>query len=273
MKTIVIDSGSTKADVVDISDPSQNILSVAGMNPSTLDTYTMKQELATMLHNADEVIIYGAGIYDASKAEVFRTWFKLKPSTAVHTYSDLLGACRAASGDQAGIVSILGTGSNSCVYDGTQIKEGVPAYGYILGDEGGGTHLGRLVLQSYLYNKVPLEVRNYMESHYALDRESLMQEIYRGEAPNRYLAQYAAVLSHSDTTWKEKLLTSGFKEFIEKRILPYKDYQTLPLHFVGSIAFHYQKHMDLALAKYGLKASSYTKKPIYSLIEYHRHEK
>lgn len=271
MKTIIIDSGSTKADVVDISDPSQNILSVAGMNPSTLDTYTMTQELASTLQDADEVIIYGAGIYDTTEEEVFRTWFKLKPNTAVHTYSDLLGACRAASGDQAGIVSILGTGSNSCVYDGSTIQVGVPAYGYILGDEGGGTHLGKLVLKSYLYDKVPAEVRNYMESHFALDRESLLHEIYRGEAPNRYLAKYAAVLSHSDTPWKEELLATAFKEFIETRILPYEDYQTLPLHFIGSIAYHYQKYMDRALAQYGLAASSYIKKPIYSLIKYHQH--
>lgn len=267
---IIIESGSTKADFAIVDSDKVEIHKVAGINPTTLTTYKLPTELIPAIQSAKRVFFYGAGVSSDKSTATIRKWLNVPEQTSLLCHNDLLAACRAASGSSAGIVSIIGTGSNSCVYDGSKIIKKVPALGYILGDEGAGTHIGKEIIKAYYNNTLPLEIRNRVEDRQDMDTGTILTKIYKGDAPNKFMASFASILIELEHPWKNQLLSKTFSDFIDIRILPYAEKENLPLHFVGSIAHGYQIHLKSALEKHGLSITSIIKSPIDSLIKYHQ---
>jgi N-acetylglucosamine kinase-like BadF-type ATPase len=182
---------------------------------------------------------------------------------------DMIAAARACCGDKAGIVCILGTGSNSCVYDGSKVIKAIPTIGYVFSDEGGGTQLGKEILKSYFYGIMPEKEREIFEQHFSVTKESLVEKVYRSSGGNKYVASFAQYLVLIDGKWKENLIKKCFREFVELRILRYPESKTYNISFVGSIAHYHRKYLNEVMDEYGLKAHEVIQQPIYKLIEYH----
>ena len=270
---IIVESGSTKADWVIVdSDGSHQMYKTDGINPSTHMQFPTLTDEAFIddVANANDIFFYGAGADDLSSPERIQKW--LKPygfNGRTDVKSDLYAAARACSGKAASIVCILGTGSNSCVYDGTDIIEAIPSLGYIFSDEGGGVHLGKEIIKDYFYGNMPDAEKKQFESMYHLSKSHVIDEVYKNNRGSRYIASFALFLTHVDGPWKDSLIKRVFREFVNVRILKYSDYQNLPIVFVGSIAFHYKNVLEEVLSEFGLYASAIIQQPINQLVNYH----
>lgn len=274
---IIVESGSTKADWVIVeADDKHQFYQSEGINPSTQSLLPSISD-TTLIDNisqATDIYFYGAGADDPSSPEQIKKWLKPYGFTGVaEVRSDMYAAARACCGLNSGIVCILGTGSNSCVYDGNDIVEAIPSLGYIFSDEGGGVHLGKQIIREYFYGMMPEKEKKHFESIYHLSKSQVIEAVYRNQKGSKYIASFAEFLAHVEGDWKDTLIKNVFREFISLRIINYRGYKDYPLMFVGSIAFHYKNHLEQTLAEYGLKATAVIQKPIFQLIDYHIRQK
>lgn len=274
---VVTDSGSTKADWIFAESNGQEILvQTKGLNPflhtSEQIINTLREELANSPVNEDieSIYFYGAGCSDEKRCALMQRSLSIVfPNAKIFVEHDLLAAARALCGDQSGIACILGTGSNSCLYDGRQITDNIPSLGYLIGDEGSGGHLGRSLLRSYYYREMPLELAEAFHHDIASDKTRVFDQIY-GNNPASYMASLSAFLTqHLDHPFSKTLIVDCFREFIKRHILKYNNYNGLPIHFVGSIAFHFQEILKLVLQEYQLIPGQILHKPIKNLLTYH----
>lgn len=194
------------------------------------------------------------------------------PHVTLHAASDLLGAARALCGHSEGIACILGTGSNSCLFDGEKIVKNTPALGYILGDEGSGTALGKAFLNAIFKGLLPAELRDDFLAETGLSLDEIIQKVYREPMPNRFLASTSLYMSrHLDNEALKTLVIDSFRRFFRHNIVPY-DRRDLAVNFVGSIAAHYESQLREAAEKEGFKVGKILSKPIDALCEYHKGE-
>ena len=277
MKTFtIIEAGGTKTDVVVCSGDDvvyQN--QFMGLNPQTFPQDYLVETISEIESEISRfeptnVYYYGAGCStDASKLKI-SALFTL-PIVVEH---DLLATARGLLQHQSGIAIILGTGSNSCVYDGENIVANTPSLGYILGDEGGGVHLGKLVLRDYLHKKMPSELLEYMDHHNGDTSRSILEELYQHKNPNAYLAKFAQVLSiKKELSYAKELVKQSFQSFIERYLLPYKNVKLVDSNDVwasGSIALVWEELLKDTLSQYGFTLMKVVKSPLEGLIEYHR---
>lgn len=192
------------------------------------------------------------------------------PGSVVEVNSDLLGAARALLGNTRGIACILGTGSNSCLYDGEKIISNIPPLGFILGDEGSGASLGKRLLADYLKGIMPGEVAKLFGKEFATDKEKVIKEVYRGEFPSKYIASFVVFLRENlQNEYCKKLLTDSFKDFIERNIMHYNGYREMKISFTGSIAWYFNEILLKVLKEYGLTAGEVIKEPAERLMDYH----
>lgn len=275
---LMADSGATKTTwcIVNGLHTIQTI-TTDGINPffQTRDNITqlITKQVAPHLPDTplDTVHFYGAGctphqapIVQAAIAQA------LNPKTT-HVQSDLLGAAYATCGNQAGIVAILGTGANSAQYDGKQIVQQTPALGYILGDEGSGAVLGRKMLNLLLKNQLNSTIKEDFEQNYQLSQAQIIEKTYRGEFPNRFLASFAPfVAKHIDHPVVQKMVKQSFSDFVQKNLLTYTQQGSLPTHFVGSIAYHFQDLLKEVLTQYQLPIGTIQPSPIEGIVRYHQ---
>jgi glucosamine kinase len=274
---IIVDSGSTKSDWQIIhSDGRKELISTKGFNPFFHDEDHVETELKkdfvqkVQVDEVTEIHFYGAGCSDKMRCDVIKRGleriFKHAEITVDH---DLLASARAACGDKAGIACIIGTGSNTCLYDGAQITDNVTNMGYLLGDEGSGSHLGKSLLRSYFYREMPDDIKAAFEAEYGTDKRGFLNHIY-GESPNVYLSSFATFFSKNrENLYIQKLVGDAFEELVERHILKYDGCHHLPVCFVGSIAFHFQDILKMTLEEHGLDLGNVIRKPIDSLTEYH----
>ena len=282
---LVADSGSTKTDWALAG--TGVCIQTQGLNPVLMDedaiTDVLRQELFPHLvqHIAAvpslEIFFYGAGVRDDQKAKVQRVFVnafaehaKLKDiSLNVYAESDLFGAARALCGHHEGIACILGTGANSCLFDGERIVQNTPALGFILGDEGGGAALGKRFLNAIFKGLLPAEVRDdYLQTtHQTLD--DIIRHVYREPMANRYLASTSLYIgAHLDIEPLRMLVVNNFREFFLHHIVPYQR-RDLAVNFVGSIACHYEPLLREAAEAEGFHVGTIVKSPIDSLCDYH----
>jgi glucosamine kinase len=274
---LVADSGSTKTEwkVIKEAIPQESIFS-SGINPFFLtgeEIYNLlEKELGSQSGQSfKKVYFYGTGCNSVAKENVVRDAIKrFIRCDDIFVGSDLMAAAHSLCRDKPGIACIMGTGSNSCYYDGTRIVSNVSPLGYILGDEGGGAVLGRKLISGVLKKQVPQHVIDIFFETYKITPAEILENVYMKPFPNRFLGQFAKFLSvNINIPELQDIITSSFEEFIKRNILQYPQSADLPVHFTGSIAFHFRLFLEELLIKYRLKPGVVTLTPMENLIKYH----
>lgn len=280
--TIIADCGSTKIEwcVLDgTSSPSRIV--TPGLNALMLTEEEMAQFFTTEVSpyfngmTIDNIYFYGAGcINETVNGRVAHALAScIDGPTAIEVQSDLLAAARALCGSEAGIACIMGTGSNSCLYDGEEIVEHVSPLGYILGDEGSGASLGRLLLGDVLKGQLPIELCESFLSQFQLDLPEILNRVYLDPMPNRFLASVSRFLiDNMEEPAIHRLVLNEFKAFFVRNIYHYTGYKQLPVNFVGSIAYHYKDVLGEAAAAVDCHIGTILKSPMDGLITYHSHQ-
>ena len=272
---LIADSGSTKTTWSLCRDGKQiKTCTTSGINPFYLE----KQEILRILQGEplfseseiDVVHFYGAGCIPprvSVVSEALKEYFGMEN---IHVNTDLLGAARSLCGNQPGIACILGTGSNSCFYDGEKIVSNVSPLGFILGDEGSGAALGKKLLADILKNQIPEKIKTDFFIQYPQNPAEILENVYRKPFPNRYLAQFTVFLAkYIENPAISKIIDSSFDEFIERNIMQYPEHKTNKIHFTGSIACYFRNNLERALEKRGLNLGPITQSPMSGLILKH----
>ncbi len=273
---LVVDSGSTKTDWAIINGVDHSIYTSIGINPSSdlafIPLSEHNSELADLAPDITHIYYYGAGVIDKSTEKLIYDWLLLyfENTIEIKISSDLLGACKSLAGDKQGIVSILGTGCNSCVFDGHKITDNIPTFGYIISNEGAGTEIGKAILQSYFYRKMPGDVVQEFESKYSIDKSSVVHSLYQESNTTSFLAKFASFVNETkNKEWRRSLLSPLFQSFIDIRIKSYSNYYSYELYFVGSIAYFCQDILKEIIENNNLHLAEIIQKPIDGLIKYH----
>ncbi|TKG97352.1 ATPase [Puteibacter caeruleilacunae] len=276
---IIADSGSTKTDWRIISENNTIQLLTDGINPFFQDSNEilsiLKPKLPKLDYSQAEVYFYGAGCSFPEKKAIVRTALQeaLKPSS-INIESDLLAAARALCQNQKGIACILGTGSNSCLYNGNEITHNVSPLGYILGDEGSGAVMGKRLIADLLKNQLSDKLKALFFKEYETSHKDILDSVYKQPFPNRYLAQFTKFLKkHISNEEIEALVKTELKAFISRNISQYKDYNNTPIHFIGSIAYHFKNQLEEIAVSENINIQTIEQTPMEGLIKYHTSSK
>lgn len=275
---LIADSGSTKCDWIAIDDNKQQFqFKTKGLNPSVFDMETIQERI---IENADLVALqnqikivyfYGAGCGTITPREnLKKTLEALFTKATIHVKEDMYAAVYAVT-NQPAIVCILGTGSNSCYFDGAIIHSNIPSLGYTIMDEASGNHIGKQLLRDYFYKKMPEAVAAQFQETYDLNPDVIKQHLYKKDNPNTYLAEFAHFVFSQDlkNPYFYNLVTRAFAEFVENHVLCFDNASELSIHFIGSIAHYGKNILEEVLLHNGLKLGKTLKKPIDGLIAYH----
>jgi N-acetylglucosamine kinase-like BadF-type ATPase len=279
MAILIADSGSTKTDWICLTgdDESTQIeVQTVGLNPFHVSDNEIRGVLTHDVlpqlgdSNVEAVYFYGSGVRSEVEGRVEGLLRESFPDAkTVQAHSDLLGACRALCGDEAGIACILGTGANSCVYDGKKIVHNTPALGYILGDEGSGAVLGKHLLHDLYTGVLPHNLRLTFEREMGLELSEIINKVYREPQANRFLASLSEFIHrHLDEEGIRQMVYNTFSDFINYHVSRYGRHD-LPLSFVGSIAFYYQEQLQLIVQMLGYPMGTILKSPLQGLVAYH----
>jgi len=276
---LIADGGSTKADWVLLDKLGKEVLRTrtGGLNPAVSDAdllISRIQENSVLVDYKDSitnVYFYGAGCGTEKPTLLLKSIFEsFFVNAKVVVKEDTYAAVYAVT-SEPGIVCILGTGSNSCYFDGENVEARVPSLGYILMDEASGNYFGKKLLRDYYYHKMPKNIAKKFEEQYNLDADTIKRNIYKEENPNTYLAHFAEfILKNNRNCYFNKILHKGMKDFFKNRILPYPESEKLPVHFVGSIAYFSQDIIKDVARYHMIKLGNIVRRPIDGLIEYHR---
>jgi N-acetylglucosamine kinase-like BadF-type ATPase len=278
MTKLIADSGATKAEWCLVQKGKSKTIFTQGISPYFLDTEQIKEllekELKPKLRHVkvDEIHYYGTGCSNPRNVGIVKKALLLVfPSSKINVDHDLMAAARSLCGKEKGIACILGTGSNSCFYNGKKIVKNSPGLGYVLGDEGSGAYLGKKVLQYYLYRTFDDEMMARFDAEYTTNAMEILENVYKKPLPNRYLASFAMFLAKNRGHYMiENIISDGLNDFFFTHLKRYKESATWPIHFVGGVAFGFQDVLQDLCATYGMKPGKVLKNPMPGLIEYHR---
>ena len=276
---LVADSGASKSDWVLIDNAGEQMsFQLVGLNPFYVDTKKIEtilsKELTPFIESkkVEKIYFYGAGCSSVFKSmTVEDALFKIFRNAEVVIESDLLGAARALFGEEEGIACILGTGSNSCYYDGKKVVENVMSLGYFFGDEGSGAHMGKLFLKDYMLGNLPKDVNSAFKKEFNYTRDNILDAIYNLPFPNRYLASFCEFYSdHLSNKYVFELVTNSFREFFINQIEQYKKHKDVPISFVGSVAYYFEQMLRQIGTEFEVKIDKVLRSPINALAEYHK---
>ena len=275
---LIADSGSSKTDwrVIDHQGEIQQFRTI-GFNPfyQTADEMVKGMQTADLLllkGKIDQVFFYGAGCTsEKNRATVVQTINSFYEKAVVTVDHDLMAAARATCGHEPGIACILGTGSNSGDYDGKNVVANRPSPGYLLGDEGGGSYIGKGFLQDFIYDDMPLNIRELVIGEFGLTDLIIQENVYQKPFPNRYMAGFCNFITrHKGDPYCYLLYYNGFKDFFHRHVMRYEDYQTKPVSFVGSIAYHNSDILRKVAADLDIQVHIILETPIAGLTLYHK---
>ncbi len=275
---VIADSGSTKADwcFVENGTVRERVVS-NGINPyfETIDDIIAEVKSVFARFYFGEIIsniyFYGAGC-TPDKSDIVKYCISkvVGDNVLVEVNSDLLGAARALFGRERGIASILGTGSNSCYYNGEYIEKNISPLGFILGDEGSGAVIGKLFIGALLKNQFGENFKYQFLSECSLSAEEIIDRVYRKPFPNRFLASLSPIIAKYVSDERiYSLILNCFKEFFKRNVMQY-DYMNLNVSFIGSVAFHYKDILTEAAKEFGIRINKIDVSPINGLVEYHK---
>lgn len=275
---LIADSGSSKTDWI-LSSQKNGILEIhtQGINPvrDSKDAIVriLQEELMPQLpqnYEVGEVHFFGAGCIAPFKEKVFETLQITFPRADIEVESDLLGAAIALCGDQPGVACILGTGSNSCLYDGQRIVNNVSPLGYILGDEGSGAVMGKLLVGNLLKEVFPRRLKDAFLAHFQLTPTDIIDHVYRQPLPNRFLASLVPfIVEHRSEPVLRTMVIDSLRQFFVRNVRNYNSPQ-LPVHFVGGIASEFQSELTEAAKLEGFIVGRILKRPAPEIANFYR---
>ena len=277
---LIADSGSTKTDwCVCNGTDKQCIVNTQGINPYHQSIDDIKTIICTEFipqianiskESITEIYYYGAGCATEIKCNIIKDILAEHFTNArINVASDLLGAARALCKNSEGIACVIGTGSNSCLYDGKNIADNIPSLGYILGDEGSSVALGRRLLSDCFKRQIPANVANEFMAEYNLSMESTLDSIYKKPLANRYMAQFTPFIAkHREIPQVHNILISCFTDFFKRNVIAYHK-PWLPVHFVGSVATVFSEELIETANSLGMKTGQFIQNPIDGIVSYH----
>lgn len=276
---LIADSGSSKTGWRLIDGPTVYPFYTEGLNPyyKTIEQIeaVLKKDLIPHLPCQPEAItniyFYGAGCSVAVKCEeVKKALAGCFPSAQIEVEHDILGAARACCGNNEGIVCILGTGSNSCYYDGINTTEIIGGLGFILGDEGSGGHIGKSIVAAYLNREMPEDLRTDFYNTYHMDRAAIDKKVYREPDFNKFLGTFSMFAAkHINHPFIRHLLKDCLELFITKHVCRYADYTGKTVHFVGSVAYYYKDILIDICQRRAITTGKFILEPVKELVKFH----
>ena len=274
---LIADSGSTKCEWCILNNGKKKTIITTGISPYFLSkqqiTELLYKELVPKLVQLQPKLIYfyGTGLSDTQNASLLKGILKaIFPKATINMASDLVAAARALCGNNKGIVCILGTGSNSCYYNGKRIEKNSPGLGYILGDEGSGAYLGKKVIQYYLYKTFDEDLELQFNEKYGVSKDDILNSVYKQPYPNRYLANFTHFLSENRGHYMiENILEDGINDFFFTHLNKYSQSWVTPINFTGSVAFTFKDVIKDLCQSYQLEMGKIIKAPMTELVKYH----
>jgi N-acetylglucosamine kinase-like BadF-type ATPase len=279
MSILIADSGSTKTDWVLLDN--NNIIiqfQTVGFNPYFQSSEEISNEikktlipvLQNQLSTIKHIYFYGAGCSTTDKIQVVKQGLYFAFGNIYSEVNhDLLAAARALCGREKGIACILGTGSNSCLYDGKSVVENIPSVGYFFGDHGSGATIGKTFIQNYFDGKLPVHLANAFEKA-GYHREAILENVYKKPMPSKYLAGIMKFLSdYNNDSFVKSMIKDCFLDFFDAQVSKYTDAKNLPVNSVGSVGFFYKDLLTEAAQEKGFAIGNVIRSPIDGLIKYH----
>ena len=275
---LIADSGGSKIDwrLLQI-DGTIGQANTGGFNPYYQPIEDLKKNFQEVIipkitEGVHKIFFYGAGVSsEKNQMKIKEAFLEFFPDAQIEIGWDLLAAARALCGREPGIACIMGTGSNSCSYDGEQIIENVANLGWILADEGSGANIGRKFLVDYLRDVMPEGLRKQFKERFPLTREEFLEKVYQQERPSAFLASFTKfIFQHLKEPYCYQLVYSSFSEFYENNVMKYKNYKNLKVHFTGSIAFYFSDILRQVANDKGITVKNILEGPIAGLTLYHQ---
>ena len=279
MPILIADSGATKTSWTLLGGAKKKTVQTQGITPYFMSseqiTALLQQELVPALKQAEitELHYFGTGCAVPANCKLVEKGLRgaLPGVKKMSVESDMMGAARALCGDAKGVACILGTGSNSCVFNGKKIVKNNPAPGFILGDEGSGAYLGKKVVQYFIYNTFDEELMHKFKLKFDTDYRSILNNVYKEPLPNRYLASFAPFLSENRGHYMiENIIEDGLSDFFFTHLYKYAETWTSPIHFVGSIAWHFKDVLKELMLSFELQTGNIIKAPMDGLVKYYQ---
>lgn len=280
--TLITDGGSTKCDWV-LLDKFGNIIfktDTLGLNPNVISEEELNLrissnvQLKNIFESVESLDFYGAGCGTESPKRILKEVLETLFINAKVSVSEDMSAAVFAATTEPGIICILGTGSNSCYFDGTQIHAPIPALGYVLMDEASGNYFGKRLIRDFFYNRMPSEIAFEFKRLYTLDADEIKMNLYKKSNPNAYLASFAQFIftRKEISPYFHKLIKEGILNFIECRILCFDKAHEVPIHFIGSIAHFSEDIIRESFEEHNLKLGNIVQRPIDGLVEYYKNK-
>lgn len=283
---LIADSGSTKTiwylspNPSPIGEGNKAVrFTTSGFNPFFWTTPDIVNEIKrkcprNIIHHPSSIkhiFFYGSGCSSPARNKIISLALKkVFPKAKAEVRHDLMGAARALFGNEKGIACILGTGSNSCLYDGKEIIKRIGGIGYVLGDEGGGAHIGLALIKALLNDELPENIQKKFLKEYAISKSKIIESVYNKKHPNRFLAIFAKFIrTHIDNAFLRALVHNCFEQFVDKHICKYENHKQIPVGFVGSIAFHFKDILTETAKEKNIILNKIIKSPIDELVKYH----
>lgn len=277
---LIADSGASKTDwrIIDREGKIEQAQTI-GFNPYYQPIEQFDREVREVLmpqikQPIDKIFYYGTGCSSDKNRKLIRNVLEIFfPQAHIEIWHDLLAAARALCGTEEGIACILGTGSNSCYYDGFKIVDNVTSLGYLLGDEGSGAYFGKRILADYIRKELPENLWDQFKKRFPFDRDEILDRVYTQEMPSRFLGSFSHfIFQHLKEPYCYKLVYDGFGQFFEKNVMKYNRYEKLKVHFTGSVAFYFSDILRQVANDKGITVKNILESPIAGLTLYHKQD-
>lgn len=275
---LIADSGGSKTDWRLLqTDGTILQASAPGFNPNYHPIKDFQQSIAGLLvplikEKVDKIFFYGSGVSSEKNQKIVQDVLAgFFPHAAIEIAWDLLASARALCGEEPGIACILGTGSNSCYYDGEKIASTVTNLGWILADEGSGAHIGKQLMVDYFRNKMPATLAAQFKTRFPYRLEEVLEQVYKGERPSAFLAGFTKfIFQHLKEPYCYQLIYKSFAQFYENTVMEYENYKSTKVHFTGSVAFYFSDVLRQVANDKGITVKNVLEGPIAGLTLYHK---
>ena len=276
---IIADGGSTKTNWCLLDDNQKKIyFNTEGYNPYFVDSDYIVSSLKKglphdlPLDKIQEVNYYGAGVHNEEKAKIVEDAFReLFPNAKIEIGHDLLAAARALLGKEAGFAAILGTGTNTCIYDGDKITHNINSAAYILGDEGSGSYIGKKLLTDFVRGLMPEDVAKAFYDTYKLSEDEIMDSVYTKPLANRFCASFSKFVYDNNVNiqYTRKIVDDAFDAFFANLVSKYPNYQSFTFNCIGSVGYNFRNVLEEKANQYGMKVGKILRSPIDDLVQFH----